>query len=219
MRLICATLGSALLLSTGCNGTVSVTDAIRCWNLSRDPTPLTRIDAAPVDGHPSIWVARCDTQEDWSGFFGCYGIRDGRVCWQARVDREPTEQSIFTVRGFRHPFFSGLLVEVVGRTHMGNGSLYLYELKGVTLKLRLETRAYDCNHDLQAFRDNVLRIEYPFGPTGEVILHGTIDEYGEEDDDTGPLRSWACRKVFRWNPAAERFDPDLAQWIGIDPDQ
>src|SRR5436189_127705 len=101
--------------------------AIRAWELQSDPEPLSHITPQPMDKDFDLVAAICDHLQEWSGFFGVYHLSGDRVDWQARVDHEPWEQSIRSLRAVRLNGFSKPLLEVTGISHMGNGKLYLYE--------------------------------------------------------------------------------------------
>lgn len=204
----------ALLLAAavaGCSRHPPV-QAIREWTLRREPEPLVRVEASRVWDVPDLYVARCDYQESWWGFFGCYAIEGGRVVWQASIDEEPSEQSIHSVRGAACDVVGAPLIEVIGVTHMGNGSLYVYELRDRALRTVLRTRAYDGNrHEGLVFRGHTLEVE--LRGSVEIELSGTLQRL---DDDGRLLEQWPCRKAFVWDPVRRRFRQDVARRQGFD---
>lgn len=192
-------------------------EAVARWHALRDETQLQHIAVSAVAGDPSVVVAVCEWDPSWWGTFGCFGFVDGQIAWQATAAEEPTEQSILSVRGFTHPEFAGPLIEVLGITHVGNGSLYLYVLEGRRLRLLMKTRAVDCHWggDGLVFRDKALRIDYrDVSGDGrmDVVLTGTIDML------TGDERvsiSWPCAKVFV-QQASGAFVEDVSRRLGFE---
>jgi len=190
--------------------------AIRAWTKE----PLVHVDARDVRDVPGLVVARCDTQEGWWGFFGCYGLKDGAVAWQATVDEEPTEQSIFSVRGWKSDIVGAPLIQVIGRTHMGNGSLYVYELRDRALRTVLRTRAYDGNcHEGLEFKGRCLDVEAREPRPGvlEIELRGAIQRV--EDVGAAPGETWPCRKIFTWDARRRIFVEDVGRRLGFGPDE
>lgn len=208
-----------LLLAVGCAPDLpSAERAIREWHRAGGVPPLERVEVAPVEGTSGLFVARCDTQADWWGFFCCTAIRRGRVLWEASPDETPSEQSIHSVRGRVSAVTGRPLLEVVGKTHMGNGFLYVYDLRGRRLRRVLHTRAYDANlHERHAFAGAALGIQIRDDAAGgllEIELSGTIEEY--DASESRRVRSWPCGKVFVWDPLRERFAQDPARRRGFD---
>lgn len=111
--------------------------AVRAWHA--DET-LVRVEAGRVSGAPRRCVARGDTQEDWRGFVGCCGMAGSRIVWQAEIEDPPGEPSVLWVRGASSDVAGVPLVEVMGRTPMGNGFYHVYALEGRALRKVLETR-------------------------------------------------------------------------------
>jgi hypothetical protein len=182
-----------------------------------------RLWAEPVDA-PRLYVARCDTEPRWWGYFCVVAVEDGRLVWTAspQGDDEPGEQSIDAARGFILPGFEHPLVEVFGTTHMGNGNYYLYQLDPAarSLRLLLKTRAFDSHvGDGEAFKNRRLHPRYEdVSDDGrvDVVLEGTIEEYEEDDFDRDHLiRSRPCRKVFVWDAREQRFSEDVARRVGF----
>ena len=103
--------------------------------VERSGEPLDRVDVAAVEGAPGLFVARCDYQSGWSGYFTCFAWQDG-IRWEARIDRPPSEPVVSSVRGFTDPRFKGPLIEVKGDVGPnGTPHVYVYELRGRTLAL------------------------------------------------------------------------------------
>src|SRR5262245_28355230 len=210
-----------LLLLAGCTSATAwdadvAAAAIRSWNRRSEPEPLSRVEAMPFPGQPDFLVAICDYQEDWSGFFGIYHLTDGAVDWEASAEVIPGEQSIYKLRVLNLPGFSRPIIEVFGRTHMGNGSLYLYELREQRLVLLLQTKAVDFNANPLQFHNGCLEPTYrdlDADGSPDLILTGTIEDWGETGDTL--LHSHPCRRVFLWNGPLGQFVEDSAREEGF----
>jgi hypothetical protein len=191
--------------------------AIRRWNLRTEPTPLSRVLLGPVPGRPDLVTAICDYQDGWWGFFGVYRLSSGRVRWQAAVDVEPDEQSIHSIRGLQLQGFRNPIIEVFGKTHMGNGNLYLYELRDRTLVLLLTTRAVDFHwSDGSTFRTGLLNTGYPdLNGDGfsDVVLEGSVEE--RAGDVNAIIHSEPWRQVFHWDPKLGLFSEDVSSRAGV----
>jgi hypothetical protein len=178
---------------------------------------LVRVVASPVPGRPNVFVAICDTETEWWGTFQCVECTpDGRILW--KTSDEIGEQSVHKARAITVPGFANPLIEVFGITHMGNGSLYLYELRGQSLHRVLETRAVDRNDAGGVFHDTTLTPHYAdLNADGhaDLTLTGVILERTARQ---ASLRSTPCRKVFLWHPAERRFVEDPTARLGFEPD-
>jgi hypothetical protein len=200
-----------LLWLAGCSSAATVDPgmagrALRAWHDRMDSEPLVRVEITPVSADPDLFAALCDVELDWWGYFGVYHLTDGRVDWQAEAADQPDEQSIHRIRTLRLPNVAGPVIEVLGKTHLGNGSLYLYELRGRRLSLLLKTKAVDFNADVEKFRDGVLHVEYRDengDGADDVVLSGVIEEWAEQEDVL--VGSHPCRYVFLWDRTRGRF--------------
>ena len=200
--------------STEAADTESVENAIRA---SYDQ-PLKRLEATAVPDSEDLFIAICDWEDHWWGEFICVKVEDGKITRKAKFENEddaPDEQSVLSARPFRDSGFENPLVEVFGQTHMGNGSLYLYELRGDTLHLLLKTRAVDSHDDGAVIRGGALSAEYRDldgdGHT-DVRLSGVIERTGDDSDDGAgagggmpPPATEEVEKVFVWDKAAGRY--------------
>ena len=211
-----------LLFLTGCASAVPwdsirTAAAIRAWHLRTEPEPLPHVKPCRIGHDSNLVAAICDYQLEWVGFFGVYHLTDGRVDWQAQTDHEPSEQAIHSLRvlelpGHRHP-----LLEVYGITHMGNGALYLYELRGARLILLLETRALDFNANPVQFKDGTLEPDYRDlngDGVADLTLTGVLEDRGEKEDTF--VSSRPCRRVFLWHREQGNFIEDAALRVGFD---
>jgi hypothetical protein len=216
MRLI-----PAIALLLGC-GPISdlqrdrVEVAIRQWNLTLDPEPLSRVEVISIPGSSLLCAAIIDYLREWSGTFGVYHVSDGVVDWQAGVKEEPVEQSIHRIRCFKWRALQGPVIEVLGITHMGNGYLYLYELRGRQLELLLRTPAVDFNANPDRFRNGVLEITYDSSRSSllpDVVLAGAIEVLAEQEEKV--LRSFPCQRRFSWDPSLRQYREELSQRVGF----
>jgi hypothetical protein len=197
----------------GCSSTATVEpeiagSAVRAWHHRLDSESLVRVEITPVAGHPDVVAALCDFELDWWGYFGVYHLTDGRVDWQAQATHVPGEHSILRVRTLQLPSVAGPVIEVLGKTHLGNGNLYLYELRERRLILLLETRAVDFHWaDGETFRDGHLEPDYrDVNGDGliDVVLSGELEEWDE--DLEGSISSWPYRRVALWDRSRGRFE-------------
>ncbi len=210
-------LSPVLLLVAACAPSpVMPIDAVAHWYPGKSERPLVHIAISPVEGQPSTYVAVYDWERQWWGTFGCFGIVDGTVAWEASGHHD--EQSILSARGFVRPDFPTPLIEVMGITHMGNGTLYLYALEGRQLRRLLQTRAVDSHWggDGLVFRDIALTVKYGDANGDgrmDVSLTGTIERLPEMEDP--PASSWPCAKVFVQD-ASGAFVEDTSRRLGFD---
>ncbi len=168
--------------------------------LASDPKLVTVV-AVPIEGVDSAYVAKCDYQTDWWGYFTCVGVIDGMIVWEARPreEQEPDEQSILSASSPSHVKWKCPLIEVYGQTHQGNGDFYLYEFKNRSLTLLLKTRAVDRNDsEGRILRGGRLTASYEdlnHDGLSDVVLHGYLSE-----SETDPFSmSRPVRKVFVWD--------------------
>ena len=191
-------------------------DEVKAAILRRDKD-LTRVVVFPTRGSDECFVAICDTQFQWWGRFECVRVRDGQVGPAAQADVVPTEQSIRSVRAFVDPLLGVTLVEVLGITHMGNGSCYLYEWKDNALRLLLETSAVDCHDNGWLIRGGVLKRQYADlngdGHT-DVVFSGIIDKTDEVQNEELVVRCHVRQKVFHWDATRRRFVEDESRRLG-----
>lgn len=184
--------------------------------------PLQRIEVSSVPGEEDTFVAIRDWQEHWWGDFVCFGFGNGRIKWTASITEEPDEQSLLEVRALQLPGINWSFIEVFGMTHMGNGNYYLYQLRERALHLVLKTRAVDRHWgDLILIRGNHLQAAYrdlDGDGCSDVELTGVVEEYRDEPSvhEEQPFRVNACKKVFHWHRAQNRFIEDRSQRKGFE---
>ncbi|MEK7468828.1 MAG: hypothetical protein AAB074_15740 [Planctomycetota bacterium] len=193
--------------------------AIAAWNLKHESAELRAITSVPVAGHPDLLGAICDYEGQWWGFMTVYGVEEDAIVWQAECENQPGEQSVREMRALALHGIPNPVFEVFGQTHMGNGGLYLYELRGRKLVLLLETRAVDDHDDRYTYKGGLLSPCYrdiDLDGYDDLDLTGTVVDKGEDDGDTiegeegiirrDPVSEFPCRKVFFW-------DQDLGHFV------
>lgn len=190
--------------------------AIRGWQAQRNPeAQLVRLEVVTIDAQTGWFAALYDWQEGWWG-----GVCFLRASGQ-RLDffelTEPTEQSMHTIRTVNLRGFPLPVVEVLGKTHMGNGSLYLYELHEEKPRLLLDTCAVDFHQDLDVLSNGVLERAYcDINVDGfdDLLLTGVaqvspreyeVDEDGQEYCVARPTYNESVRKAFAFSPASRTF--------------
>ena len=199
--------------------TEAISKAVESWHQMRKPDEtIKRIEAFPVPGSPTLFIAICDHEPHWWGFFGLYKLEEGHIAWQASCDKPPDENSIRNLQARTLPGFGAPIVEVYGMTHMGNGNLYLYELQNRKLVLLLKTRAVDDHWgDGFVFHEGRLIPKYTDlngdGVT-DLVLKGDIEERVEQGNRL--VSAHLCQKVFLWNKDRHRFEEDLSRRIGLE---
>ncbi len=114
----------------------------------------------------SIW------QKDWWEEFEFGNYLNGKI-EQIKIDNEPTDQSISSVRFLDLKGFANPIAEVYGQTHAGHGFFYLYEISGDKAKLILKFSAVDINNDIRWSPDNLKK--YGHGSCGEVFAGGKLE--------------------------------------------
>ncbi|MCE9582459.1 MAG: hypothetical protein K8T20_08205 [Planctomycetes bacterium] len=206
-------------------------DAIASWNKKTEEAKLADVTTYPVAGRPDLVGAICDYDPGWFGFMAVYGLENGAVAWQASCEVQPGEQSVHSMRSVVLKRFANPVFEVFGKTHMGNGDLYLYELRDRKLVLILETRAVDYHTgDRYFFKDGLLSPRYRdinLDGFDDLELTGTVVDQGEDiyDPDPeskegfigkGPASEFPCRKVFYWDPSAGHYLEIVDYRAGLD---
>ncbi|MEK7607691.1 MAG: hypothetical protein AAB484_02075 [Patescibacteria group bacterium] len=180
------------------------------WN-SLDTYQKTRVEDMVEDIEiehsqvkPSLFAAVIVRDLDWWEDLKLGTWDGGRLKW-LKIEEEPTEQSILSFRFIKLTGFTNPLLEVYGSTHVGNGNLYLYEIKGKTAHLIFKERAVDSYPDGrqskedfekygyygcgEIYRGGKLAVIYEINPdrTVKVKLSGIQDVYcedGRDDPDT-----------------------------------
>ena len=195
------------------------------------------------NSNEDIYIVRYDWQSDWWGSWVVFGKTDGGAGnWIATIDgegsvtnnwggNEPGGQSIYAIRalwleGQHNPF-----VEIIDNTHMGHGSIYLYELDihKQSLRLVLTTEIMDRHQNNDLIDDGgVLKISYrDINSDGytDVMFTGSAtcnikgieyDENGEASATWGPDHQIALRKTYLWSADDDHFVTDRTTWLWFD---
>lgn len=167
---------------------------------------LRRVEVVTVPGESNVFVALFDTEPKWFGRFACFAVSDGAVTWVADIDQEPDAPAMESVAALRLPGFDHPIVEILSCTHMGNGSVYVYELRSRRLRLLLETRAVDWHSaDGTVFRGGILNRSYSDvdgDGISDIVLEGLEDSVA--NDHVHGTRE--VHQVFLWNSNSGRFE-------------
>lgn len=117
------------------------------------------------------FLAQVEREKDWWEDLRVGKIEDESISWLP-IEKSPGEQAILSTKFIDSEGFANPLVEVYGLTHAAHGHLYVYEIKGDTLRLLLETSAVDYNPDIAWSPDNYDK--YGYGMCGEVFSDGKL---------------------------------------------
>ena len=177
---------------------------------------LERVELSRFEEDADLYVALFDWQARWWGDFVVFCAADGELRWTAVVSEEdePAANYGVSARGFRLPGFPDPLVEVFWSSHMGNGSLYLYEVRDRSLHLLLETTAVD-NHwggDGCIFRGGTLSASYQDvdgDGLSDLTLSGFMDRLtldADGDPAGGVSASVPVRQTFLWKADRRTFE-------------
>ncbi len=147
--------------------------------------PIERLKV--VEFSPTTKVLWFDWELRWWGSFNVVEISaDGEPIYWYDILQPPTAQSIERVRVLHlngRPW-----LEVIDRTHQGNGMLYLYEVKDGFVRKHLNTRVRTNLGGLR-FSPSLARIEYRDvtgnGYVDVVVSAEWIDERGDGGTRTG----------------------------------
>jgi hypothetical protein len=120
-----------------------------------------------VSFSPTTRVLWFDWQRSWWGGLNVIEIAaDGRPQLWYDIPDEPTAQSIERVRVVT---LSGeKYLEVIDCTHMGNGMLYLYEIRAGVVRLKLRVRV-------------IANLSVRFAPRLANVAYRDLDQDGDDD--------------------------------------
>lgn len=195
--------------------------ALQTFYTSSWPVDDVVITFSPSDHN--LFLAIIETEKDWSEELYVGKLSDNSSVKWLQIDQPPTENSILSARFINLTGTDKPVLEIYGKTHVGNGKLYLYEVKEHTLSLMFDTVAVD------AHNENVWRPDgYPeYGYTScgtvyrgerlmatynnqglngdtELILHGKKQVFCEEVEENEPLTKSKAVKVAEL-PVIESF--------------
>ena len=171
---------------------------------------LERVELSRFEGENDLYVALCDWDARWWGDFVVFCAVNGELQWTATVSEQEAPGAGYGVsaRGFRLPGFSYPLVEVLWSSHMGNGSLYLYEMRKRRLHLLLQTRAVDFHSgDGNLYRGGTLTRSYEDidgDGFADLTLSGVVDEVTFSERTV--LASRPVQETFLWNSVHRVFE-------------
>jgi hypothetical protein len=169
--------------------------------------------------HPNIVAVYCEREPEWWGRLFVYQRSGDAIDWRySYPDSYEEFRGHYVVRYRWIPLkqTDKPVLEVIESTHMGNGSLRLWELDGRTLRLLLETtvrgRFWDPpavfgvpEHGEARFEGDHLTVEYQ-RPSGQefdsIHLTGSI-QISDIEGKAMPSRRF--EQICRWDPAQRIF--------------
>ena len=119
------------------------------------------------------------------------------------------------------------VIEIIGQTHMGNGSIYLFTFEK---QLLFQHYILDVHHEgmeyadfrkiehfktipyrhgetfSRIFKDNVLKIDYSQFDTGKIRIYGTVLYISELDNKTTVLAQFDIERIYRYNSRLRRYE-------------
>lgn len=170
-------------------------------------------------GHPNIVAVYCERDPQWWGQLFVYQRSGDTIDWQYSYPNSYEKLRGHYILRFRWISLKQTqkpVLEVIESTHMGNGSLRVWELDGRTLRLLLETTVRGRFWDPPAvfrvpengearFEGDHLAVEYQ-RPSGQefdsIHLTGSIHV---SDIDGRAMPSCRFEQVCLWDPAKRIF--------------
>lgn len=204
------------LLPGCCPAPVQVSDnALIGTTVWRNDPALFRIEVRALDIEERLYMVHAESIIGWWSYFLVAGIDADDAIWFTRRDID--EQAVRRMETVALPQTANRVIELWAQTHMGNGNLYLFELRGRTLNPLLETFAVDEHRDLTLIRGGELKADYADlngDGAADLKLTGYLDLYDDRRPDTAPPSSGTpCQKVFYWRDGS--FVEDRNQRIGF----
>jgi hypothetical protein len=118
--------------------------------------PLKRFEV--VSFSPTTKILWFDWEPKWWGSLNVVETtKDEKILYWYDIPEEPTAQSIESIRVVT--LSHGKYVEIIDCTHMGNGMLYLYEIRAGIVSLKLKVRVIAALSGIR-FEPRIGRIEY-----------------------------------------------------------
>ncbi len=164
-----------------------------------------------------IVTARFEWHEKWAGGMAILAVDgQGRVRFSYDIPSPPDAPTVCAIRAVRLRQSDRPMVMAVGRTHAGNGMLYMYEVFQGVVRLVIETRAV-ANWPTARFDQ----------PIADVII-SDVDADGCDDmlvtapmtvePETNPRRERYLRffKGTRWGLEEDRARARGTKWFGVD---
>lgn len=155
-------------------------------SIMRTISPDDRIDIEDIqaeyaNNHSLFWSIIVNEEDWWEELR--IGRKNGTDIQWLTIDERPSEQSILKVRFLQLEGFTNPILEVYGKTHVGYGSLYLYELRADHAILIFETPAVDFKADGAAMPEN--HTQYGYYNCGEVFQGGILQSSYEDINNDG----------------------------------
>jgi hypothetical protein len=174
--------------------------------------------------HPSdkgIVAAYCERDRQWWGEMTVLHHAEGKVDWEFKFPEMYTEwrgHYVVRCRWVTLEQVKSPVLELIESTHMGNGSVFLFELQGKELRLLLHTKVRgQLFDDLEIFgvplhgtayiKGDHLDVEYETSSDKEsdvVVLSGTI-EIADMEERPRPSRKYEQRCL--WDAEKRVFVP------------
>lgn len=178
-----------------------------------------RVVVEEIAARPGNYVAICDTQYRCWGFACCLKVENGKIAKLWLLD-EQGEQSMDSVTS---DFLTGPngpipVVIAFGQTHMGHGSLYLYEYTNDGPRLLLETPAVDHHFDTDLYRGGKLQPSFDDlngDNCFDLTLLGIRDTYADGCDGGGPDSSEVIQRVFLFDRNTRTLVEDKKRRVGF----
>jgi hypothetical protein len=183
---------------------------------------LNNVEVIFSESDPKLFFAILEWEKDWWENLKIGRLEnDKSIRWLA-IDNPIKQQYILSAKFIYLKGFADPILEIYGKTHVGNGSLYLYKITGNRAELLLETRAVDSKNELstspdnykqygywqcdEVFRDGQLKSEYADmnkDGVAEVVLNGVSEVICQDDSGIEKkeivVRIKEIEKLFSWD--------------------
>ena len=172
------------------------------------------------DSYDSYGLWMITDEPHWSSWAVLYNSASKTIT-ELTID----EMSVYSAKIIRTK--NNTIIEIIGQTHMGNGSVYLF-----TFEKELLFRHYilDSHYDSmeyaefrkieqfknipyrvgeefsRIFKDNVLKIDYSQFDTGKIRIYGTVLYISELDNKTTVLAQFDIERIYRYNSRLRRYE-------------
>ncbi len=139
------------------------------------------IEAEYYSDHSLFWSIISREKDWWEDLH--VGRKQGGVIQWLKIEKKPIEQSILSVRFVRVGGFENPILEVYGETHVGNGTLYLYEIRNTDVRQLVSVPGVvDSYPDGAMNPENVEK--YGYMQCGPIFKNGALNsEYKDLNND------------------------------------
>ncbi|MBI3256018.1 MAG: hypothetical protein HYZ63_03550 [Candidatus Andersenbacteria bacterium] len=146
--------------------------------------PADGVKVQLSDDDPNLFFAIIEREKDWWENLYVGRVKQRNIEW-LEVKNPPTEQSILSARFIKLKGMPYPILEVYGKTHNGNGKIYVYRINEQNLSLILSEVAVD------SYNENVWRPEgypqYGYNACGQVYQDGKLtSDYKDFNGDGMP---------------------------------